>query len=283
MTRHFRRRRRDDYPDRYFREGETRMKAMEKDWYKHIWSMDIQDMSWVEDTKRQVDFLIDKLELKGDERILDLACGFGRHALELARRGYDVTGVDITPAYIEYASQQAEKEALNARFLCKDIREVSFNNEYDVVINMADGAIGYLENDDENQKVFEVVARALKKGGKHFMDIMNGEYAESHFPCKLWDAGDKGLTLSAFEWNAERKTVLYGQADYLYGRVLSKPEITEGNPIRLYTLEEITELFAKLGMQVRVGYADYSGASSSENAIQLLICSEKLESNACFK
>ena len=63
------------------------MKAMEKDWYKNIWSMDIQDMSWVENTKQQVDFLIDRLELKGTERILDLACGFGRHSLEFARRG----------------------------------------------------------------------------------------------------------------------------------------------------------------------------------------------------
>ena len=63
------------------------MKAMEKDWYKKIWTLDIQNISWVEDTKHQVDYLIDKLELKGHERILDLACGFGRHSLEFARRG----------------------------------------------------------------------------------------------------------------------------------------------------------------------------------------------------
>ena len=89
------------------------MKAMEKDWYKKIWTLDIQNMSWVEDTKHQVDFLIDKLELKGNERILDLACGFGRHSLEFARRGYEVTGVDIIPAYIRYA------------FICRDIRDSS--------------------------------------------------------------------------------------------------------------------------------------------------------------
>lgn len=64
-----------------------KMKAMEKDWYKKIWTLDIQNISWVEDTKHQVDYLIDKLELKGNERILDLACGFGRHSLEFARRG----------------------------------------------------------------------------------------------------------------------------------------------------------------------------------------------------
>ena len=156
------------------------MKAMEKDWYKNIWSMDIQDMSWVEDTKQQVDFLIDRLELKGTERILDLACGFGRHSLEFARRGYDVTGVDITPAYIEYATRQAEKEQLHARFMCKDIREIDFDHEYDVIINMADGAIGYLENDEENRKIFERIAKALRKGGSRQYGLASwkmGKYA----------------------------------------------------------------------------------------------------------
>ena len=55
---------------------------------------------------------------KGTEKILDLACGFGRHSLEFARRGYDVTGIDITPAYIDYANEQAKKENLNAKFIC---------------------------------------------------------------------------------------------------------------------------------------------------------------------
>lgn len=56
------------------------MKAKEPDWYKKIWTLDIKDMSWVEETKSQVDFLIQICKLQGTERILDLACGFGRHA-----------------------------------------------------------------------------------------------------------------------------------------------------------------------------------------------------------
>ena len=138
-----------------------------------------------------------------------------------------------------------------------------------------DAAIGYLENDEENKRIFAVAARALRKGGRHFMDIMNGGYAESHFPCRLWDAGEKGLTLSVFEWLEEQKTLLYGQADYPYGQVLSKPEIEEGNPIRLYTLEEVMKLAAELGLHMQSSYADYSGSPSSDNAIQLLILLRK--------
>lgn len=252
------------------------MKRMESVWYRKIWTLDIQDQSWVEDTTRQVDFLIEKLDLKGDERILDLACGFGRHSLELARRGFAVTGVDITPEYVRYAAQQAQAEHLNARFLCADIRDVAFHNEFDVVLNMADGAVGYLENEQENLKIFRVIANALKPGGKHFMDIMNGRYAQTHFPCKLWDAGDKKLTLSNFEWEPETKTLLYAQISYSYGEALTKPEMTEANPIRLYSIEEIRDIYQDLGMAVLDSYADFTGAPSSPYAIQLMVCSKKL-------
>lgn len=252
------------------------MKAMASDWYRKIWTLDIQNQSWVEDTKRQVTFLIDELKLQGGEKILDLACGFGRHSLELARRGFAVTGVDITPAYIQYAKEQAESEGLDARFLCADIREVGFKSEFDLVLNMADGAVGYLENDAENRKIFAVVSKALKPGGRHFMDIMNGSYAEKHFPCKLWDAGKMGLTLSNFEWDDKTRTLIYGQLDFEYGKALKKPEMTEGNPIRLYTLTEIAEIMSSVGMKVINSYADFTGKPSSDKDIQLMVYSQKM-------
>lgn len=251
------------------------MKRMSSDWYRKIWSLDIQDQSWVEDTGRQVDFLIGALGLTGGERILDLACGFGRHSLELARRGWEVTGVDITPEYVSYAAACAEKENLPAAFLCEDIRKIAFKAEFDVVLSMADGAIGYLEDDRENEKIFRVISRALKPGGKHFMDVMNGDYARSHFPCRLWDAGEKGLTLSVFEWDSATSTLIYGQQDYSFGKVLTKPEFSEGNPIRLYGKRELQELLARQGMEVVRCYSDFSGAPASGNAIQLMVYSRK--------
>ena len=81
------------------------------------------------------------------------------------------TGIDITPAYIDYANEQAKKENLNAKFIYQDIRTITFDKEFDVVLNMADGAIGYLEDDGENHKIFSVIAKALKNGGKHFISL----------------------------------------------------------------------------------------------------------------
>ena len=76
-----------------------------------------------------------------------------------------------------------------------------------------------------------------------------------------------------FEWEKERKTLIYGQVDYMYGEALYKPEMKEGNPIRLYSLDEITEIFGKLGLRICNSFADFSGKPSSDNDIQLLVYS----------
>ena len=76
---------------------------------------------------------------------------------------------------------------------------------------------------------------------------------------------------TVFEWEKDRKTLIYGQVDYMYGEALYKPEMKEGNPIRLYSLDEITEIFGKLGLRICNSFADFSGKPSSDNDIQLMV------------
>lgn len=245
-------------------------------WYKEGWSLCIKEQSWTEDTQKQVDFLIKTLNLTGTEKILDLACGFGRHSLELARRGFRVVGVDITKEYVEDATKQAETENLSAKFFHMDIREVPFVGEFDVVLNMADGAIGYLENEDENLKIFEVIAKTLRPGGKHVMDIMSADYADTHFPCNLWDMGQNGITLSKFEWDKQSKIMLYGQNDFAYGNVLSIPQFDQGDPIRLYHMQEIKQIMKSYDMCVKQVFSKFDGTPGSDNDIQMIVFSEKI-------
>lgn len=226
------------------------MKAKNSDWYKQVWSLDIKNQSWTEDTENQVDFIIKTLELTGKERILDLACGFGRHSLSFARRGFCVTGVDITKDYIDDAVKTAKTESLNAEFINADIRDICFENEFDVVLNLADGAIGYLETDEENLKIFDVISHALKSGGKHFMDICNSEHAEHFFPKKAFEIGEKSLALSQFEWDKETRRMLLGCFDIPYGISAQKPYITNGAPTRLYSTHEVEYILQQRQMRI---------------------------------
>ncbi|MDD3260340.1 MAG: class I SAM-dependent methyltransferase [Oscillospiraceae bacterium] len=251
------------------------MKKGPSDWYKTCWNLDIKKQSWTENTGNEVSFLIRELGLRGNERILDLACGYGRHSLEFARRGYSVVGVDITKAFIDDARSAAEKENLPAEFILSDIRDVSFQEEFDVVLNMADGAVGYLENEEENLKIFDVVSRALKPGGQHFMDIMSADYADTHYPCKLWDAGERSLTLSVFEWDKDTNILLYGQNDFHYGDAVRSPNFEYGNPTRLYHSAEIDEIMKAHGLRTVKKFCDYNGSAAGENGLQLMVISQK--------
>ena len=245
-------------------------------WYKKIWTLDIKNMSWVEETSKQVDFIWNALGMTGCERVLDLACGFGRHSLELARRGCEVIGVDITKAYVDDANETAKAKGLGARFHNLDIREVSYEGEFDVVLNLADGAIGYLENDDENAKIFSVAARALKRGGKHLIDICNGDYARRHFPKRHWVAGSKTVSLADFDWDDEKSLMYYGGIEIEYGKEFQKPLEIYSNPTRLYGIEELKKIHHANGMEFLSYYGDFdAGVPGSDNVFQIQVIAEK--------
>lgn len=251
------------------------LKAKKSDWYKNGWDLNIKNAGWTENTVNEVDFIIKTLGLTGSERILDLACGYGRHSLEFAKRGYEVVGADITKCYVDDANKNAKKLGVNAKFIQSDIRDVSFENEFDVVLNLADGAIGYLENDEENEKIFDVVARALKKGGKHFCDIGNAEHAEHYFPTTHYDVGEKSLSLAEFDYNKDTHIMLFGGWDLPYGEPLIKPEICMGDPTRLYCTAELKEIYAKRNMQISDTFCDYTGKPASYKDYQLMVYAVK--------
>ena len=240
------------------------------------WSLDIKKMSWTENTEKEVEFLIRTLALTGRERILDLACGFGRHSLAFAARGYEVVGVDLTPEFIADARKTAEERRYDATFVCADIREVAYREEFDVVLNLADGAIGYLENDAENLKVFDAVTRALKPGGKHFMDICNREHAERCFPRKGWEIGKQALSLADLRWDAVNRRMLYSGWFIPYGEVAERPVFDDPHPgIRLYSKNEISEIMKERGMHIVETFGDYGGAPDTYKKLQLMIFSRK--------
>ena len=245
------------------------------DWYKNIWTLDIKNESWVEDTENQVDFIIKTLMLTGKERVLDLACGFGRHSLSLAKRGFSVVGVDLTKAYIDDAKDSAQIESLSVEFICADIRDIHFVNEFDVVLNMADGAIGYLENEEENLKVFDRITDALVSGGKHFMDLCSADHAELCFPRRGWEVGEKALALSLLEWDKENRKMIYAGWNVPYGLPAEKPVFVEGDSYRLYFKAEIQDILNKRSMRIIDTFSDYYGKKDSPQELQLLVYSQK--------
>src|SRR6266487_5656677 len=119
------------------------------DWYREAFPPEeTTKRPWADRTEAEVDRALSMLGAAGSERVLDLACGTGRHSLELARRGFPVVGVDISPELLAIAESDAAEQSLEAAFVKVDLREMDFDDEFDIVLSLNDGAVGYFETEE---------------------------------------------------------------------------------------------------------------------------------------
>jgi SAM-dependent methyltransferase len=119
--------------------------------------------SFTKGTVQEVDFLVDALGLHEGDRVLDVGCGPGRHAHELARRGIVVHGVDVSARFVELARAGAPSGASFERL---DARRLAFADEFDAAVSLCQGAFGLLGPDAENAAVLAGMARAVRVGGR---------------------------------------------------------------------------------------------------------------------
>ncbi|NCT17659.1 MAG: SAM-dependent methyltransferase [Flavobacteriaceae bacterium CG_4_8_14_3_um_filter_34_10] len=112
-----------------------------------------------------------RLALKKGQSILDLACGKGRHAINLNNLGYDVTGVDLSPASILYAKDFENKTLhFDVHDMCKP-----YPKKFDAVFNLFT-SFGYFEKEEDNYRTITAIKANLKEGGKAVLDFMNVDY-----------------------------------------------------------------------------------------------------------
>jgi SAM-dependent methyltransferase len=228
--------------------------AVPLDWYRSGFPPATTKMPWADRTAAEVERALGMLRPQGGERVLDLACGIGRHSLELRQRGFAVVGVDISPALLEIAADEAERQGLDVEFMAADLRELDFEDEFDLVLSLNDGAVGYFETDAENLRTFEVVAAALRPGGGHLMQLPNVLHAEEHLPARTWIAGEDTVELSDHRWNARDRYIEGSTVPIRIGELFERFE-----PIpfrqRLYSTEELAGIYEQVGMRLANSFA----------------------------
>ena len=146
------------------------------------------------ETPKEVDSIISLLTADTSARVLDLGCGIGRHSLELARRGFVVTGVDRTRNYLQKASKEAKKEGINVEFVQDDMRNFCRSEEFDISLSLYT-SFGYFENKEDDSKVIANIYSSLKPGGILLMDMMGKEVLSRDFKEREWMEEDGWLVL----------------------------------------------------------------------------------------
>jgi len=155
---------------------------MKSNWYEDFFDQTVLDF-WqtavpVEDTRQECEFLVRTFLLPKGACILDIPCGYGRHAIELARRGYAVTGVDLSPAFIAEAEKRSSAEGLPVKWRRQDMQSIRYSREFDASFCWGN-SFGYLEPGATVEFV-RAVADALKPGAQFILET--GAVAESVLP-----------------------------------------------------------------------------------------------------
>jgi ubiquinone/menaquinone biosynthesis C-methylase UbiE len=245
-----------------------------KPWWEEIFSDDfIRTLEKVEPKaiRKECDFIEERLGLEKGAVMLDLCCGNGAHAVELASRGYNVVGYDLSLAMLARAQDEALDRGQRINFLQGDVREMAFDEAFDGMYSWST-SFGYFE-DDKNLNVLSRIHRGLRKGGIFLLDVINRDYVCPRQPSLVWFEGEGCVCMDEMfvDFFSSRlrvkRTVMFEdgrsrECDYA---------------IRLYGLHELGKMLHETGFKVLevTGHPAHPGVFFGSESPRIIVLAER--------
>lgn len=242
------------------------------DWFEEWFDSPLYEKLYAnrdeEEAAQLVELLEDMLPLEECSKILDLGCGRGRHAINLNKKGYQVTGIDLSEQAIATAREKAEKLALdNIRFEVRDMRD-PLPEKFDAVVNLFT-TFGYFKSDEENVSVLQSVKQMLKPGGIFVLDYLNAELVKENY--KPSDEGEfHGINYEIQRYLSNNSIIK--EIEFEGKKIGGKKAYAER--VKLYNLPWFKRQMANYDLEIDQIYGDYEGNDfDPETSTRLLIIS----------
>jgi ubiquinone/menaquinone biosynthesis C-methylase UbiE len=224
-------------------------------------------------TDREVEGVITLLNLKSGDRILDCPCGYGRHSIALARRGFEVVGSDINSEMLAPALQTSEGKN-NISFVKENMQNLTYQEEFDAVTNLF-FSFGFFETEEENNDVVRRFYDALKPGGRFLMhtDVNVPHLESTHYKFHETRNLVTGNKLEINERYDAANQRLYGQWTLISPAGIRK-ELTPYKHI-IYTYESFAKICREVGFIKIKGYGDWDGTLVRNDSEEMMVVAEK--------
>lgn len=171
-----------------------------KQWYETLfenYGLKYDDEVFTKGTLGECDFFESEINYRKQSHILDIGCGTGRHTIELTKRGYQVTGIDLSDSLINRAREKASALGLQIDFQKHDARNLPFYQAFDLAIMICEGAFPLMETDEMNFQILQNASKSLKENGKLIFTTLNGLFPLFHSVKDFLDAHtEEGNALS---------------------------------------------------------------------------------------
>lgn len=148
-----------------------------KQWYEKLfenYGEKYDNECFAQGTIGECDFIEKEINYNKTLKIIDIGCGTGRHSIELSKRGYSITGIDLSESLLEKAREKANLNGLKIDFLKHDARNLPFNKQFDVAIMMCEGGFPLMETDEMNYEILKNVSKSLNENAKFIFTTLNG-------------------------------------------------------------------------------------------------------------
>ncbi|MEB3773434.1 MAG: class I SAM-dependent methyltransferase [Desulfurococcales archaeon] len=238
-----------------------------------------------ERNEREARFIVEALGLPRGSLILDLACGYARHAVYLAKWGYHVTCLDLSDYLLERARERVERFQVDdmVEVVKGDMRKLDYDSELDGAYNFFT-SFGFF-SDDENFKVLEGVARALKPGGVFLLDLWNpiqviyNAYIHNG-PRRTWHEAGGYIILEEVSYDLYNARL---NAERTFYKDSMKPVATRRFTVRFYMYWEIRDLLDRTGMAIERVYGSYKGEEYSYTSPRMIIVARRTSTKQASK
>jgi SAM-dependent methyltransferase len=242
------------------------------DWFSSKYYLELYKHRDDEDARNLINLIQRAIHFSTDARVLDICCGAGRHSIELAKRGFNVTGFDLSRYLISAARwnlKRAKERNLKVKFLIKDMRHFNFKESFDAAVNVFT-SFGYFEDDAENFTVFNNAYSSLSRGGWFVFDYLNETYLrENIVPSSRDKFGDKTVV--------QKRRI---ENDFVIKEITIKEGSKERNYreiLKLYTYKELRGALEDTGFEITAKYGDYYGNPfSTAKSKRLVLFARKL-------
>lgn len=235
------------------------------DWYKESFGEDyllVYQHRSKEQAKQEVDQLIGWLDLKPQERILDLCCGSGRHTIALAKAGFNAIGFDLSEVLLNHALRDSQE--LPIYFVHGDMRRLPFvENSFHVVLNLFT-SFGYFDQNESNRSVLKEISRVLKPNGRFCIDFLNASYVRKNLIPESKRKIGETMVHEVREIKDDFVTKTLRVVDPNRERVYYER-------VKLYSKLEMLDMLGQVGLEVQQIFGNFTGQPYSEDSERMIL------------